>query len=40
MRDRLSDGKLIHNLNKYKILIKGSIIINEVEKHITELKNI
>lgn len=39
MCDR-SDEKLIHNLNKYKILNKDSIIINEVGKHITELKNI
>ena len=34
------NNKSIINLNKYKILIKDSIIINEVEKHITELKNI
>ena len=34
------NNKSIINLNKYKNLIKDSIIINEVEKHIKELKNI
>lgn len=33
-------NKAINSLNKYKTLIKDSVIINEVEKHITELKNI
>jgi len=33
-------NKAIKILNKYKTLIKDSVIINEVENHITELKNI